>query len=207
MSDVAALERAAREQRALAPAPLGRGPQRAAEVRRLLAPRARLRVEPLAAGALGGAELGDEVRRVARRALRHRPVAVRRIVHVEARVHGRRVRLVDHRGVEAVEQEHALAEVRREEDEPVRHRQVRRARAARDRPRARASRRSAGGAAGLREVEREQRAAARVAEQDDAREAARAEPRDRCPRRRASSRSCSASASLFRWRVDAPRNA
>jgi hypothetical protein len=104
------------------------------------------------------------------RALAQRPVAIARVVHVEARVHRGGVALVHHARVQALQHEAPLALVRRDEHQPLGGRQVEvreRHLVARGRAREPVRRRLAL----LLEVEREERAAARVAQQDHAREA------------------------------------
>src|SRR5262249_59728544 len=107
--EIATLEGIAREARALC---CLRGGELRPEVDRLLARLEREPVEPLAARALRGAELGEEFGSIAGWPLGHRPVAVGRVVHVEARIHRGGIRLVDHGRVEPVEEEYALTEVR-----------------------------------------------------------------------------------------------
>ena len=72
--------------------------------------------------------------------VRHRSIAVARIVHVEPRIGRRRIRFVDDRRVEPVEQEAALAEVRGEQA------RTRRRPACRSRPAARRRRTAPAGA-------------------------------------------------------------
>ena len=136
-------------------------------------------IEARAARALRGTERGQELRRVARRPVLHRPIAVARIVHVEARI-GRRSgptrRRPTDRGGRAGSGPRPGARPAGRTRRPPASRSRASGTASPDGARCEPLRRRL---RRLLEVEREQRSAAGVAEQHDAPEAAVAQPRDR----------------------------